>query len=160
MKFYIHHIYLLLSLAALIVAMCFPIITFVEADSSQITMNNFYLRITAATGEVTTAATSWALGTLLIITSLINLFELFICSFQNFTLQKRTSILSCILQTCYYILLLILVLILQSDVKDVWLQWQVCLPLVSLILTFMSFGSIRQTEARKIASATNFRLRD
>jgi steroid 5-alpha reductase family enzyme len=42
----------------------------------------------------------------------------------------------------------------------VTLNWQVCLPLVSLILMVMSFSSIRTTEAKMLARANNFRLRD
>ena len=34
------------------------------------------------------------------------------------------------------------------------------LPLVALILTAMSFYSIRMTEAKLLARASNFRLRD
>jgi hypothetical protein len=55
---------------------------------------------------------------------------------------------------------LVFVLILHDGVKTVNLNWQICLPLVSLILTAMSFASIRTTEAKILASANNFRLRD
>jgi hypothetical protein len=56
--------------------------------------------------------------------------------------------------------LLVFVLVLHTDTRMVNLDWQVCLPLVSLILTAMSFYSIRMTEAKMLARANNFRLRD
>jgi hypothetical protein len=44
MKFYIHHLYLLLSVVALIVCMCTPaLVTFVYQDMSSVEMSNFAL---------------------------------------------------------------------------------------------------------------------
>ena len=45
MKFYLHHIYLLLAIVALVVCMCSPaLITFVYNDMSMVSMTNFALR--------------------------------------------------------------------------------------------------------------------
>ena len=85
---------------------------------------------------------------------------MFVSLFQNFSLQKRSSIFNCCLLAGYYIILLIFILILHADKHLVSFKWQLCLPLVSLILTAMSFHSIRMTEAKMLARANNFRLRD
>lgn len=157
MKFYIHHLYLLLAIVALIVCMCSPLITFFYQDMPAVEMTNFVLRRLA---EGTSVATPCALGILLIISALINVFTMFICLFQNFTLQKRSAIFNACVQAGYYIVLLVFVLILHGNTRVVSLNWQVCLPLVSLILTVMSLHSIRTTEAKMLARANNFRLRD
>ena len=162
MKFYIHHIYLLLAIVALIVCMCSPaLITFVYNDMSSVSMSNFALHtVSMATAETTSSAASCALGILLIVASLVSAFTMFVSLFQNFSLQKRSSIFNCCVLAGYYIVLLALVLILRGDTRMADFNWQVCLPLVSLILTAMSFYSIRMAEAKLLARANNFRLRD
>lgn len=162
MKFYIHHLYLLLAIVALIVCMCAPaLVTFVNQDMSSVSMTNFALHSVAlAQPEASSSATPCALGILLIISAVVSAFTLFVCLFQNFALQKRCTIFNCCLLAGYYILLLAFILILRADTRYVDFDWQLCLPLVSLILTAMSFYSIRMTEAKKLARANNFRLRD
>lgn len=162
MKFYFHHIYLLLAIVALVVCMCSPaLITFVYNDMSTVSMTNFALQ-SMAMGQVepTSSAVSCALGVLLIVSALVGAFTMFVSLFQNFSLQKRSSIFNCCVLAGYYIIFLVFVLILRGDTRMVDLNWQVCLPLVSLILTAMSFYSIRTTEAKMLARANNFRLRD
>lgn len=162
MKFYLHHIYLLLAIVALVVCMCSPaLITFVYNDMSTVSMTNFALQ-SMAMGQVEpiSSAVSCALGVLLIVSALVGSFTMFVSLFQNFSLQKRSSIFNCCVLAGYYIIFLVFVLILRGDTRMVDLNWQVCLPLVSLILTAMSFYSIRTTEAKMLARANNFRLRD
>ena len=161
MKFYIHHIYLLLSIVALIVCLCAPsLITFTYQDLASVSMTNFALHNVAVGQEPTTSAGPCALGVLLIISILASAFTMFVSLFQNFSLQKRGAIFNCCLLTGYYIVLLVFVLILRVDTRLVEMHWQMCLPLVSLILAAMSFYSIRMTEAKMLARANNFRLRD
>lgn len=162
MKFYIHHLYQLLAIVALIVCMCTPsLITFVYQDMSSVSMGNFALNgVSMQQVEATSSAASCALGILLIVSALISAFTMFVCSFQNFSLQKRSTIFNSCVLAGYYIVLLVFVLVLRGDTRVVDLNWQVCLPLVSLILTVMSFSSIRTTEAKMLARANNFRLRD
>ena len=162
MKFYIHHIYLLLAIVALIVCMCSPaLITFVYHDMSSVSINNFALHTASlATTDIVSSAASCALGVLLIVASLVSAFTMFVSLYQNFSLQKRSSIFSCCVLAGYYIVLLVLVLILRGDTRMVDFNWKLCLPLVALILTAMSFYSIRMTEAKLLARASNFRLRD
>ena len=162
MNFYIHHIYLLLAIAAVIVSLCTPsLATFFYNDMSSVTMSNFALKsMSVSQPEATSSAASCALGVLLIMSVLANVFTMFVSLFQNFSLQKRSAIFNCCLLAGYYIVLLVFVLILRGDTRIVDMDWQICLPLVSLIFTAMSFYSIRMTEAKMLARANNFRLRD
>lgn len=162
MKFYIHHLYLLLAIVALIVCMCTPsLITFVYQDMSSVSMSNFALHsVSMQQVEATSSAASCALGILLIVSALVSAFTMFVSLFQNFSLQKRSAIFNSCVLAGYYIVMLVFVLVLRGDTSLVDLDWQVCLPLVSLILTVMSFSSIRTTEAKMLARANNFRLRD
>lgn len=157
MKLYIHHLYLLLAVVALIVCMCSPLVIFFYQDMPAVEMTNFVLHRLA---EGTSSATPCALGILLIISALISAFTMFVCLFQNFSLQKRSAIFNACVLAGYYIVLLVFVLIMREDTRMVTLNWQVCLPLVSLILTVMSLHSIRLVEAKMLARANNFRLRD
>ena len=162
MKFYIHHIYMLLAIVALIVCMCTPsLATFVYQDHSSVAMGNFSLQsVLMPQAETTSSAASCALGVLLIVSALTSAFTMFLSLFQNFSLQKRSAIFNCCLLAGYYIVLLVFVLILRNEARLVDMSWQICLPLISLILTAMSFYSIRMTEAKMLARANNFRLRD
>ena len=162
MKFHIHHLYMLLAIVALIVCMCSPaLVTFIYHDMTSVDLSNFSLHsISVNPPAESSSATPCALGILLIISSLVSAFTMFVSLFQNFSLQKRSSIFNCCLLAGYYIILLIFILILHADTHLVSFKWQLCLPLVSLILTAMSFYSIRMTEAKMLARANNFRLRD
>lgn len=162
MKFYIHHLYLLLAIVALIVCMCTPsLITFVYQDMSSVSMSNFALHsVSMQQVEATSSAASCALGILLIVSALVSAFTMFVSLFQNFSLQKRSAIFNSCVLAGYYIVMLVFVLVLRGNTSLVDLDWQVCLPLVSLILTVMSFSSIRTIEAKMLARANNFRLRD
>ena len=162
MKLYIHHLYLLLAVVALVVCMCVPsLISFVYQDMSSVSMSNFALHSVSTTqsGDSSSAA-SCALGILLIVSALVSVFTMFVSLFQNFALQKRSAIFNCCVLAGYYVVLLAFVLILRGGTRMVDLNWQVCLPLVSLILMVMSLSSIRNTEAKMLARANNFRLRD
>lgn len=162
MKLYIHHLYLLLGVVALVVCLCAPaLVSFVYDDMASVSMSNFALHAVSMNPPAeSSSATPCALGVLLIVSSLVGAFTMFVSLFQNFALQKRCSIFNCCLLAGYYILFLVYVLVLCVDARFVDLGWQVCLPLVSLILAVMSLYSIRHTEAKMLARANNFRLRD
>ena len=157
MKFYLHHLYMLLAIVALILCMCSPLITFFYQDMSAVEMTNFALR---SLGEGTSSGASCALGVLLIVSALASVFTMFVSLFQNYALQKRSAIFNCCVLAGYYIVMLVFVLILRGDTRLVDLSWQICLPLVALIFSAMSFSSIRLTEAKLLARANSFRLRD
>lgn len=162
MKFYIHHLYLLLSVVALVVCMCQPtLITFGNIDLTTTQLGNFGLRMVELDGQVAVSAVSpSALGVLLIVSIIASVFTMFVSLFQNFSLQKRSAIFNCCVLAGYYIVMLVFVLILRADTSYVSLSWQLCLPLVSLIFSSMTFYSVRLTEAKLLARANNFRLRE
>lgn len=157
MKFYIHHLYMLLAVVALIICLCSPLIVFFYQDEPAVELTNFALKRWA---EGTSSATSCALGILLIVSALVSAFTMFVSLFKNFALQKRSVIFNSCVLAGYYILFLVFVLILRGDTTLVSADWKMCLPLVALILNVMSFSSIRNTEAKILARANNFRLRD
>ena len=156
MKFYIHHLYMLLAVVALIVCMCSPLITFFYPDEPAVEMTNFMF----LHSDGSTSATPCALGVLLIVSALVGAFNMFVCLFQNFALQKRCAIFNSCVLAGYYLVFLVFVLVLHEGTRMVSFDWQMCLPLVALILTVMSLSSIRHTEAKMLARANNFRLRD
>ena len=121
MKFYIHHLYMLLAVVAVIVCMCTPsLITFVYNDMSSVSMSNFALHsVSMSSAEATSSATSCALGILLIVSALVSAFTMFVSLFQNFSLQKRSSIFNCCILAGYYLVQLIFVLILRGDTSFV-----------------------------------------
>ena len=103
-------------------------------------------------------------GVVLVVATAVNLFGLLVSLFSNFELQKRTSILSMLLITGYYILLSIYVLIvINSDDALTTLNLESCgvlYPFTVLVLNFMAFLAARRTEAQILAKASGFRLRD
>lgn len=155
MKFRSYQLLFAVSIALLIAAMIMPVLQFVEPNGATLGLYNFYLE----KPDATVSYVSCALGIVLAFTALVNLFGLIISSFQNFELQKRTSILGVLLLTGYQILLLIVSLLLTSD-ATVAVQVATLFPFISLILNVMCFMSARRTEAKILAKASGFRLRD
>lgn len=155
MKLKLQHFYLVLAVAATVVTLCLPLVQFIYADGAE-TMSNF--RLTHLDGTATPS--TWALGVLLILTAAVDVFALFVSLFQNFVLQKRCCILSMLLTAGYYLVLLLLILILKDGTTTLLPHWSIVLPLVSLIFNYMAYTAIAHTEARIIASASGFRLRD
>jgi len=142
--------------------MCQPtLITFGNTDLTTTQLGNFGLRMVELDGQVAVSAVSpSALGVLLIVSIIASVFTMFVSLFQNFSLQKRSAIFNCCVLAGYYIVMLVFVLILRADTSYVSLSWQLCLPLVSLIFSSMTFYSVRLTEAKLLARANNFRLRE
>ena len=156
MKLKIQHLCIFFSLAAVILCLCLPLVQFVYKDYSSVTMTNFQIQNI----DGTHSSSPWALGGLLIASGICSLFVLLISAFQNYALQKRGLIVNMLILTGYYIVYLIFLLILKADVQAVLPKWATILPLISLILSFMSLNGIRRTEAKIIASGNSFRLRD
>ena len=89
----------------------------------------------------------------------VNAFAAFVSLFSNFALQKRSTILSMLLIAGYYILLLVYLLIL-TDGAAVVMLWPMFMPLLALAAGAMTFALVRRQEAKIIAKALGFRLRD
>ena len=155
MKFRIYQILLLITMAILIWAMVEPIIKFTESNGALTVMSNF--KLLAADGQVSRSVI--ALGALLLFAVVVNLFALVVSLFSNFELQKRTTILSMLILAGYYVLLLIYSFILLDD-ASLEVDLPVLFPFFGIILNSIAFNLIRREEARIIARASGFRLRD
>lgn len=79
--------------------------------------------------------------------------------FSNFALQKRSAILSMLLLAGYYILLLVYLLLLVEGASVLMLP-AMFLPLAALLSNAAAFTLVRKQEAKIIAKALGFRLRD
>lgn len=155
MKFRIYQLFYVAAVALLIAALCMPVTQFIEASGATALMTNFSLQQPDGSSSYVVCA----LGVVLIFAALVNVFGLLISFFQNFELQKRVAILSVLLLTGYYLLLLIFSLLLIEGVS-LSLMVAAIFPLIALVLNVMSFLSTRRTEAKILASASGFRLRD
>lgn len=142
-------------MAILIWAMAEPIIKFTEPNGALTVMSNF--KLLAADGQVSRSVI--ALGALLLFAVVVNLFALVVSLFSNFELQKRTTILSMLILAGYYVLLLIYSFILLDD-ASLEVDLPVLFPFFGIILNSIAFNLIRREEARIIARASGFRLRD
>ncbi|MBQ2877358.1 MAG: DUF4293 family protein [Bacteroidaceae bacterium] len=155
MKFRPYQLLFVASIALLVAALVMPVLQFIEPNGATMVLHNFHIE----KADGTLSYVSCALGVVLSFTILVNLFGMIISSFQNFELQKRTSILGVLLLTGYNILLLVCSLLLL-DGADVQVEMAMLFPFIALILNVMCFMSARRTEAKILARASGFRLRD
>ena len=155
MKFRLYQLLYVAVIALLVWAMVEPIIKFTEADGSLTVMSNF--KLLAADGQLSRSVI--ALGAMLVFAVVVNAFALMVSMFSNFELQKRTTILSLLVIAGYYILLLIYSFLLLAD-ASLEVDLPILFPFFGIILNSVSFNLIRREEAKIIARATGFRLRD
>ncbi len=155
MKFRLYQLLYVAVIALLVWAMVEPIVKFTEADGSLTVMSNF--KLLAADGQVSRSVI--AHGALLVFAVVVNAFALMVSMFSNFELQKRTTILSLLVLAGYYILLLIYSFLLLAD-ASLEVDLPILFPFFGIILNSVSFNLIRREEAKIIARATGFRLRD
>lgn len=155
MKFRSYQLLFVTSIALLIVALIKPIINVIEPTGVTATLDNFGYTL----GDGTVSRAVVALGVVLIVAVVVNAFAMFVSLFSNFALQKRGSILSMLLIAGYYILLLVYLLILSGGVA-VEMLWPMYLPLMALAVNAITFVLVRRHEAKIIAKAMGFRLRD
>ena len=155
MKFRSYQLLFIASIALLVITLIKPVINIIEPTGVTAVMDNFgYMLVD---GTVSRAVV--ALGVVLIVAVAVNAFASFVALFSNFALQKRSAILSMLLIAGYYILLLIYLLIL-TDGAAVEMLWPMFLPLIALALDAVAFVLVRRQEAKIIARALGFRLRD
>ena len=107
MKFRFYQLMYVASLALTVLALFSQVAAVRETDGAVAQMTNF--KYIAPDGEISRSVI--ALGILLVFTAVVNFLGLFVSLYNNFELQKRSSILSVLLLTGYYILLLIYILL-------------------------------------------------
>ena len=155
MKYRFYQLLFVVAIALLVVAVMKPVINIIEPNGATAVLGNFgYI---AADGAVSRSVV--ALGVVLIASIVVNAFALFVSFFSNFALQKRSTILPMLLLAGYYILLLVYLLIL-TDGAAAQMLWPMFLPLVVLALNAVTFVLVRRQEAKIVAKALGFRLRD
>ena len=147
---------LLASLVFTILAMLDPVVSFSESNGAVSVMSNFKYE-ELATGDVSRSVI--ALGILLIFTAVVNVLGLFLSFYTNFEMQKRVTILTMLLHAGYYILFLVYTLLL-SDGASMDIKSPMLYPFIALTFNLVSFLMIRRCEAKIIAKALGFRLRD
>ena len=155
MKFRFYQLLFVASIALMVIALINPICEIIEPKGMTAILKNF--GYTLADGTVSRSVV--ALGVVLIFAAVVNAFAILVSLFSNFALQKRCSILSMFLVAGYYILLLVYLFILTSD-ASVKMLWAMFMPLIVLAFNALSFVLVRRQEAKIIAKAMGFRLRD
>lgn len=155
MKFRFYQLLYVVTVALLVVALVKPVANIIEPDGATAIMGNFAY----VSADGTTSRAVVALGIVLVVAIAVNVFALFVSMFSNFALQKRSTVLSMLLVAGYYILLLAYLLIL-TDGAAVVMLWAMFMPLVALAVNAMAFSLVRRQEAKIIAKALGFRLRD
>ena len=155
MKFRFYQLMYVASLVLTVLALLAPVVGFTEPDGAVAQMTNF--KYTAADGEVSRSVI--ALGILLVFTAVVNLFGLVVSLFNNFELQKRVTILTMLLFAGYYILFFVYTLVLSGD-TSMAIGVPMLYPFIALTLNLIAFLLLRRCEAKIIAKALGFRLRD
>ena len=155
MKFRFYQLMFVASLVLTVLALLAPMASFVEPDGAVAQMTNF--KYVASDGEVSMSVV--ALGIVLIFTAVVNLVGLLVSFYTNFELQKRTTILTMLLFAGYYVLFLVYTLVLSSG-TSMAMEVPMLYPFISLTLNLIAFLLIRRCEAKIIAKALGFRLRD
>ena len=150
--------YLLLYVAAvvlLVVALFQNVACLIEHNGAEAWIDNF--KYVAVDGAVSYSV--FPMAVVLIVAVAVNLFASFVSLFSNFVLQKRCSVLSVLLLSGYYILLLVYSLILTGDAA-VEMHPAFFMPLIALVMNVAAFMLARREEARIISRSLGFRLRD
>ena len=154
-EFYLHQIWLALICILMFVGLFLPIGLFVNAEGASAQLTNFRLNFI----EGDSSGALWALGTIMIITLVVGVFDLLLSGFRNFVLQKRLLVFMILLTVGYYILFVVYVLLLKGDAS-----FGTCpaafFPLICLVLEFMSIRGVSKAEADILVRANGFRLRD
>ena len=155
MKFRFYQLMYVASLVLTVLALLAPVVSFSEPDGAVAQMSNF--KYTASDGEVSRSVI--ALGIVLVFTALVNLFGLIVSLYNNFELQKRTTILTMLLFAGYYILFFVYTLVLSGG-TSIAVEVPMLYPFIALTLNLIAFLMLRRCEAKIISKALGFRLRD
>lgn len=155
MKFRLYQLFYLAALALVSVTLFKPLMYFIEPSGEVVKVTNFSLL--AEDGSSSSAVI--ALGVVLIVVAVLELFTLLVSMFSNFELLKRCTILSMLLLAGYYILVLIYSLTTSGD-ASVDMEMPILFPFVALAFNAVAFMLVRRREAKIVAQALGFRLRD
>lgn len=137
----IQSVYLLLVTILLVATAFMPIGQFVGTDN--ITTHVFKpLGVTMADG---TFQSTWGLFGILILSAVIACCSIFL--YRNRMLQIRMTIFGTILLVGFYIAFLVFMFVLKDDLQASFhLKWALCLPVICIILNYLSFRAIYSDE--------------
>ena len=154
MKFRLYQLFYLFSVVLVIATLCSTLMQIIETSGATNELTNF--KLIMANNEVSFAPV--ALGVVLIVTGLVDLFAFIIAGFRNFELQKRVSVLGILLIIGYYLLLAIYAWVLSAS--SAVMELPLVFPFIVLVFNALAFLAARRTEAAILAKASGFRLRD
>ena len=155
-------LYLLLSAVLMAIVTQSKLATFIANQDGQVYDLTCWRLLSNSTGETISNA-PWALMIIAILLVLSSLFALFLAFYQNYALQKRTTIFNTLLLVGFLLVYGGFFIYYQSKLDAIsgeFTLWAVAIPIVVLILQLMSFFAIRNKEAKVLSEATTFRLRD
>ena len=154
MKFRLYQLFYLFLVVLVIATLCSTLMQIIETSGATNELTNF--KLIMANNEVSFAPV--ALGVVLIVTGLVDLFAFIIAGFRNFELQKRVSVLGVLLIIGYYLLLAIYAWVLSAS--SAVMELPLVFPFIVLVFNALAFLAARRTEAAILAKASGFRLRD
>ena len=154
MKFRSYQFFYLLSVVLIVATLCSTLLQIIEASGATSELTNF--KLIMSNNEVSFAPV--ALGVVLIVAGLVNLFAFIVAGFRNFELQKRVSVLGILLIVGYYLLLGIYAWVLSA--ASAVMELPLLFPFFVLVFNALAFFAARRTEASILAKASGFRLRD
>lgn len=137
----IQTVYLLIVAVLSVVMMFLPVGSFVGADYSVPPVEFTNLAVITADGTADYAP--WALFVLLVAITVIAAITIFL--YKKRMLQIRLTVFNCVLLVGYYATLITFVFMLKGDCRYVP-SWSVCLPFVSLVLSWLAIRAIGKDE--------------
>lgn len=135
----IQSVYLLLVVILLIASMSLPVGFFIGQDGIAYKFSPFGVEFG---GE---SYGTWGLFVILLISTLIAAVSIFL--YKNRILQMRLNIFNMILLIGYYIVFIVFLLMLKSDLQVTFrVNLALCLPLICMILTYLAIRAIGRDE--------------
>lgn len=146
----IQTIYLLLVTGLLIASMCLPIGSFWGADIAP-----YYIFKPLGVEIDGVLHSTWGVFGILLLGTIVSFATIFL--FKNRMLQIRMSIFNSVLLIGYYLAFLAFMFALKSDLNASFqMSWGLCLPLVALVLNYLTIRAIGRDEVM-VKSANTLR---
>lgn len=138
----IQSVYLLIVTGLLIVAMCLPMGQFIAADG----VTEYVFKSLGVTLTDNAFQSTWGLFGILFLSTVIAFCTIFL--FRNRMLQVRMTIFNSILLIGYYVAFFVFMYMLKDDLDAMSfrLGWALSLPVISIILNYLSFRAIYRDE--------------
>lgn len=135
----IQTVYLLVVAILAVVMISLPVVSFVTPDYHMSELTNLAL----VSEEGVSDYAPWALFALQTVSAILALVTIFL--YKKRMLQIRLTLFNMLVLVGYYVTLVIFVLNLKGDASFVP-SWTVCLPLISIILSWLAIRAIGKDE--------------